>query len=520
MANDKWYSGISNIFNFGKLEENEPLVHQQSFVEPENIDAAVTIDDMGQPNAGGIYVHGYSLVEPIIRNTKDAIDQYRKLSNIFEVNRGIEEIVNEAIVCQSDTDFLIKLGLDSSGFSDQVKSQIYEAFEDVLRVYNFDNRAEDMFRQWYIDGRIAFHKIVDKDGKLIELRRLDPRFLEKVRIIKKSRNKQNIEIVVGYDEYFVYKPMPDDSQYTRYYNQRAPKNFEIRIPTQAIVFSHSGKYDEYGNIISYIHQSMKPANQLKSLEDAAVVYRLARAPERRIFYVDVGNLPKGKAEQHVKNIMNRFKNKVVYDPTSGKMKTGYDTQSMLEDYWLPRKEGSKSTEVSTLPGGSNLGNIEDIKYFRDNLYMSMNVPVARFDLERESNYQFTKPSEITREELRFGKFINKLQRKFSDVILEPLKTQVIAKKICTSEEWDYEINNIRIEFNTDSYYEEIKEQEILQGRVDLAASMKDGIGIYWSNDYVMHHALKMTDEEIAREGEKILQESKSGHPRFKQQSDY
>ncbi len=520
MANDKWYSGISNIFNFGKLEENEPLVHQQSFVEPENIDAAITIDDIGMPNAGGIYAYGYSLVDPILRNTKDAIDQYRRLSNVFEVNRGIDEIVNEAIVCQADTDFLVKLGLDSTGFSAEVKAQIYDAFKDILRLYNFDNRAEDMFRQWYIDGRIAFHKIVDGTGQIVELRRLDPRFLEKVRIIKKQTLKQGVEIVTGHDEYFIYRPILDDSQYTRYYNQRSPKNYEIRIPTQAIVFSHSNKYDENGNIISYIHQSIKPANQLKALEDAAVVYRLARAPERRIFYVDVGNLPKGKAEQHVKNIMNRFKNKVVYDPNSGKMKTGYDAQSMLEDYWLPRKEGSKSTEVTTLPGGMNLGNIEDIKYFRDNLYMSMHVPVSRFDLERESNYQFSKPSEITREELRFGKFISKLQRKFSNVILEPLKTQVIAKKICTSDEWDYEINNIRIVFNTDSYYEEIKEQEIIQGRVDLASSMKDGIGVYWSYDYVMHHALKMTDEEIETEGKKILQESRSGHPRFKQQSDY
>ena len=514
---NKWYSGIMNVFGFNKLEELEPVQHHQSFAEPENIDAAVVIDS--PPNSGGVYAYGYS-VDPIIKNTKDQINQYRVLSNIFEVNRGIEEIVNEAIVCQNDTDPIVRVNLDSTSFSKAVKEEIYKEFQGVLRLYNFDWRAEDIFRQWYIDSRCAFHKIInEKTGKIVELRRLDPRYLEKVRIIKKTKTKTAIEVITGYEEYFVYKPQPDDYQSTRYYINRA-QNFEIKIPTQAVVFSHSNLYDEAGNIISYLHKSIKPANQLKSLEDAAVVYRLARAPERRVFYVDTGNLPKGKAEQHVKNLMNRFKNKIVYDSVTGKIKTGYDTQSMLEDYWLPRKEGSKSTEITTLQGAMNLNQIEDIKYFRDQLYMSMNVPVSRFDLERESNYAFGKPSEITREEMRFGKFINKLQRKFSDILIEPLKTQVLAAKICTIEEWEHELNNIRITYSTDSYYEEIKEQEIFQGRVDLSQSMKDGIGSFWSNEYVMRHALKMTDEEIEYEGKKILEESRSGHPRFKQQQEY
>ena len=515
-SNNNWYSGIMNMFGFNKLQSLEPVEHHQSFAEPENIDAAVTIDS--PPNSGGVYAYGYS-VDPVIKNTKDQINQYRVLSNIFEVNRAIEEVVNEAIVCQSDTDPIVRLNLDSTAFSESVKQEMYKEFQHILRMYNFDWRAEDIFRQWFIDSRCAFHKIVDAKGKIVELRRLDPRYLEKVRIIKKTRNKQAVEIISGYEEYFVYKPQPDDYQSTRYYVNRA-QNFEIKIPTQAIVFSHSNLYDEAGNIISYLHKTIKPANQLKSLEDAAVVYRLARAPERRVFYVDVGNLPKGKAEQHVKQLMNRFKNKIIYDQNTGKVKTGYDTQSMLEDYWLPRKEGNKATEIQQLQGAMNLSQIEDIKYFREQLYMSMNVPVSRFDLEKDDKYSFSKPSEITREEMRFGKFINKLQRKFSDILLEPLKTQILASKICTAEDWEFELNNIRISYNTDSYYEEIKEQEILQGRIDLAQSMKDGIGSFWSNEYVMRHALKMTDEEIKYEGDKILEEQRSGHPRFKQQQDY
>lgn len=514
MSDQKWYNGFLNMFSFNKLQEMEPIIHNDSFAEPENPDSAIVVDQL--PNAGGISSYGYC-VDPQIRNTKDQINQYRRLANMFEVNRGIQEVVNDAIVCQSDSDPLVKLIMETAEFSDTIKDDIYKVFQDILRLYNFDYKAEDMFRSWYIDSRIAYHKIADDSGKIVELRRLDPRFLEKVRIIKKKTTPQGIEIITGYDEYFVYKPMPDDTTAGRYYINRSP-TYEIKIPTQAIVFSHSNLYDEFGNIISYLHKSIKPANQLKALEDAAVIYRIARAPERRIFYVDVGNLPKGKAEQHVKNIMNRFKNKMVYDPRTGAMKNGYDSQSMLEDFWLPRKDGSKSTEVTTLPGGQNLGNIEDIKYFRDALYSSMDVPISRFDLERESQYSIGKPSEITREELRFSKHINKLQRKFSDIILEPLKTQVIAMKICTSEEWDHECNNIRVKFNTDSYFEELKETEMYQSRVDLAASMEPLVGKYISYEHVMRHALKMTDEEIKYEGDKILEEDRSGHPRYKRET--
>lgn len=517
MSDQKWYNSIiGNWFGFNKLEENEPVIHNTSFAEPENIDAAVVVETY--PNSGGVQSFAYH-IDPVIKNTKDQINQYRALSNVYECSRAVEEIVNDGIVCQADSDPLVKLILESTNLSDAVKQMIYKEFDYILRLYNFEYRAEDMFRSWYIDSRIAYHKIVDeKTGKLKELRRLDPRYLEKVRFVRKAQ-KNGAEVIVGYDEYFVYKPQPDDANASRYYLNRSP-SYEIRIPPQAIVFSHSGLYDENGNIISYLHQSIKPINSLKALEEAALIYRIARAPERRVFYVDVGNLPKAKAEQYVKNVMSRFKNKIVFDSKTGKLRTNYDSQSILEDYWLPRKEGSKSTEVTTLPGGQNLGNIEDIKYFRDAAYSSLHVPVSRFDLERESQYSIGKPSEITREELRFSKFINKLQRKFSDVLLEPLKTQVVASKICTSEEWDAEANGIKIFFNTDSYYEELKEAEILQSRVDLALAMEPLVGRAFPLEYVLRHAFKMTDEEIKSTGDKILKEQRDGHPRYRKPDSY
>lgn len=519
MSEQKWYNSLfGNWFGFNKLEDQEPVTHHTSFAEPENPDAAVVVDTYAHPNSGGVHQFAFH-IDPVIRNTKDQINQYRALANMYEASKAIEEIVNDAIVCQSDSDPLVKLLLEKTKFSDDVKELIYNEFDYIQRLYSFEYKAEDMFRSWYIDSRIAYHKIInEKTGKLIELRRLDPRYLEKVRFIRKKQ-QNGADIITGYDEYFVYKPSPDDPNAGRYYLNRSP-SAEIRIPPQAIVFSHSNLYDEAGNIISYLHQSIKPLNSLKSLEEAALIYRIARAPERRVFYVDVGNLPKAKAEQYVKNIMARFKNKIVFDSKTGKLRTNYDSQSLLEDYWLPRKEGSKSTEITTLPGGQNLGNIEDVKYFRDAAYASLRVPVARFDLERESQYSIGKPSEITREELRFAKFINKLQRKFSDVLLEPLKTQVIASKICTLEEWEAESNNIKVSFNTDSYYEELKESEILQGRVDLALSMKEMVGKHFSLEYVLRHALKMTDEEIAEEGRKILKEARDGHPRYRTDEGY
>jgi hypothetical protein len=508
---------VGKIFNFDKIEAKDPIINRKAFIEPENRDGAVVIEATPQPS-GGVLAYNYN-IDPNIRNSKDLINQYRMLSMNYEVDRGIEEIVNEAIVTQSDGDQLAKLGMDSCKFSQSIKDKIVEQFNYILQLYKFEYFGDDMFRQWYIDGRQAYHMLIDEKMKTIsELRRLDVRYLEKIRLVTKEQ-VQGIDVVTGYNEYFVYRPGMDDASTSRYYLGKSSTT-EIQIPIQAIVYAHSGLKNIDGSIISFLHKTIKPANILRSIEDAAVIYRISRAPERRIFYVGTGNMPKGKAEQYVQGLMNKFKNKITYDTKTGALRTAYDSQSMLEDYWVPRAGSDKSTEITTLKGAENLNEIEDILYFQRGLYNSMSVPPSRFDLQGTDKYSVSKPTEVTRDELKFAKFIKKLQRRFSPIILEPLKMQCILKGICTAQEWDDQSNNIKVIFNTDSYFDELKKSEILLNRVDLYAAMEKFIGTAYSADYVWKYALNMTDEEIETEGKKILAELASGHPRYKRNEQF
>ena len=509
---------IGKILNFDKIEAKDPIINHSSFVEPENRDGAIVID--GQAGIGsGHFAHNYN-IDPLIRNTKELIHQYRNLSFMFEVDRAIEEIVNDAIVIQSDSDNLVKLGLDKiTDWNQKIKDKIVDEFEYIINLYSFDYRADQMFREWYIDGRAAYHIITDDKTKtILELRKLDVRYLDKVRVVRKKQVR-GIDVITGYDEYFVYRPSVDDPDTNRYFLNRA-RTADIQIPIQAVVFAHSGLKNVDGSLVSYLHKSIKPANILKSIEDAAVIYRISRAPERRIFYIDTGNLSKGKAEQYVQGIMTKFKNKITYDTKTGALKTSYDTQSILEDFWLPRKDGNRGTEITTLPNGKNLGEIEDILYFRHALYSSMNVPVGRFDLNSNDKYSVSKPSELDRDELRFNKFIRKLQKKFSPILLEPLKMQCILKGICTAAEWDKQSNNIKLLFNTDSYYEEIKRGEIMLNRLDIFNAMKPGIGSAYSAQFAWQTSFNMTDEEVETQGVKILEEQASGHPRYKKDEQF
>jgi len=503
---------IGKILNFDKIESKDPIINRKSFVEPENRDGAIVVEASPQPS-GGLVAYNYN-IDPNIKNTKDLINQYRTLSMMSEVDRAIEEITQEAIVVQSEADHLVHLNLDFTKFSDAIKEKICNQFDYVLHLYNFNYFGEEMFRQWYIDGRQAYHIITDEKLKAItELRKLDIRYLEKVRIVVKEK-QQGIDVITGYNEYFVYRPGYMDAETSRYFLNRGQQQ-DIQIPIQSIVFAHSGLKNIDGSLISYLHKTIKPANILRSIEDAAVIYRISRAPERRIFYIDTGTMPKGKAEQYVQGIMNKFKNKITYDTRTGALRTAYDSQSMLEDFWVPRREGSKGTEITTIPGAKNLGEIEDILYFQRALYESMNVPPGRFQLDQNDKYSVSKPQELNRDELKFNKFIRKLQRKFSTILLEPLKMQCILQGILTAQEWDAQSNNIRCIFNTDSYYEELKRVEILINRMDLYTAMTKGIGTAFSNEYVWRNVLNMTDEEIESEGNKILEEQASGHPRYK-----
>lgn len=510
---------FDNVMGFLSLRKQEevPVEKEQlpSFAAPENRDAATEIEVQNQH---GHIVHNINM-NPSVLNTKDRINTYRKTAQIPEVSKGVEEIVNQAIVSQVDTDNIVDINLEKTKFSKGIQEKIIEEFQVILGLYNFDRRGEEIFKDWYVDSRIAYHKIYDPEKReegLKELRRLDARFLDKVRVIEKGVTPNNVQVVVGTKEFFSYKPEHGDSRYSIGVTGR-----EIKIPISAIVFSHSGLYDcDKKNIISYLDKAIKPANALKMLEDSAVIYRLARAPERRVFYVDVGNMPKAKAEQYVKNIQARFKDKIVYDSTTGKLKNKNDTQSILEDYWLPRREGGKATEISTLPGSANLGQIEELRYYKRNLYESLNVPYARFDIENEGGGSFDlgRASETTRDEMSFNRFTNKLQRKFGDVLTEPLKTQLILKKIITPLEWEANKNWIKLIFNTDTYYEELKETEIMQGRLDLLSSMEDYIGKYFSHQDVMDKVLKQTKDEQKKTQKEIEVEKRE--ERFRESSDF
>ena len=508
---------LGKVFNFDKIEEKDPIINRKAFIEPENRDGAIVIEATPQAS-GGLVAYNYN-IDPNIKNSKDLINQYRMLSMNYEVDRGIEEIINEAIVTQDDGDQLVKLEMDGTTLSESIKEKIIEQFNYILHLYQFEYYGDEMFRQWYIDGRQAYHMLTDEKLKsIVELRKLDVRYLEKIRVVTKKQ-EQGVDVVTGYNEYFVYRPGFNDAETSRYFLNKSATT-EIQIPIQSIVYAHSGLKNIDGSIISYLHKTIKPANILRSIEDAAVIYRLSRAPERRIFYVDTGNMPKGKAEQYVQGMMNKFKNKITYDTKTGSLRTAYDSQSMLEDFWIPRREGSKGTEISTLPGAQNLGQIEDILYFQRALYNSMSVPPSRFDIDQNDKYSVTKPQELTRDELKFSKFIRKLQRRFSPILLEPLKMQCILKGICTAEEWDLQSNNIKVIFNTDSYYEELKKTEMLLDRIDLYGQMEKYIGTAYSADYCWRYALNMTAEEIAAQSKLIEDELASGHPRYKRNEQF
>lgn len=500
---------VLGLFNLKRIEE-EPISSQQlpSIAPPENADGATTVEiaDPAGSQSATHSIYSYNIT-PVIKTTKEQIENYRKTSKNHEVAKGIDEIVNQAIVNQNDDEDIVELDLQRTKFSDQVKLKIQEEFETILRLYSFNKKADDIFRDWYIDSRVAYHKMFDPNKMELgiqELRRLDPRFLEKVRVVKKGSTPQTSQLVTGIDEFYSYKPENTDARYL----QLGYTGSEIRIPVSSLIFVHSNQYDcTKTNIVSYLEEAIRPANSLRLLEDASIIYRLARAPERRVFYVDVSGMPKAKGEQYMQNIMNRFKNKIVYDSASGKLKTKYDTQSILEDYWLPRKEG-RATEVSTLPGGQNLGQIDELKYFKKNLYESLRVPFSRFDSDTASTFNISKPSEITRDELRFSRFINRLQRKFGDLLLEPLKTQLILKKVITPMDWEKEKENIRLRFNTDTYYEELKENEIMQSRVDLANSLEPHVNKYISPYEVMRRAWKQTDADQEKQRVEIEQAKK------------
>ena len=438
-------------------------------------------------NAGGHFGQYVDINGDQTKSEKELILKYRDISQHTECDAAVEDIVNEAIVSDDDSS-PVSLIMNDLDQPDRIKKMINEEFEHVISMLNMNWYGHDIFRRWYVDGRLYYHKIIDeanpKNG-LIELRSIDPTKIRKVRELKKEKDpKTGAEIIVGSTEYFIFQN-----------ESLGSKAQGLKIAKDAVAYVTSGLLDpSRKKILSHLHKALKPVNQLRMMEDSLVIYRLARAPERRIFYIDVGNLPKGKAEEYLRNIMAKYRNKMVYDAETGDMKDDKKHMSMLEDFWLPRREGGRGTEISTLPGGENLGQIDDIEYFRRKLYKSLNVPSGR--LEQEQQFNLGRSTEISRDELKFQKFINRLRKKFSALFIDILKTQLILKGIVTNEEWEDIRSDISVDFLRDNHFSELKDAELLRERLGTLREIDEYAGRYYSVEWIRKNVLMQNDEDI------------------------
>lgn len=478
-----------------KQDQDEEL---KTFALPQNDDGAVTIQS-------GAYYGTYVDLDGVVRNEIELITRYREMAMQPELEAAIDDIVNESIV-NDDHGHAVEINMDDLKVSKKVKDQIQEEFERILKMLNFGNMGHEVFRRWYVDGRLFYHLVIDpkkpKDG-IVELRYIDPRRIRKIREIQKTKDpRTGIELIKKVNEYYLY-------------NERgvigAHSNLGAKIAVDAVVNVNSGLMDsKRAMVLSYLHKAIKPLNNLRMVEDASVIYRLSRAPERRIFYVDVGNMPTIKAEQYLKDIMTKYRNKLVYDSTTGEIKDDRKHLSMLEDFWLPRREGSKGTEITTLPGGQNLGEMEDVKYFERKLYKALGVPITR--LEQQQGGILGRSTEITRDELKFTKFIQRLRNKFSSLFDDMLRVQLIAKGICTDEEWNQFKEEIYYDFKKDNNFNELKEAELLQNRIGLLQIVDPFVGRYYSKEWVRKHVLMLDDDEIAEIDEQIAKEQAAEAP--------
>ena len=437
------------------------------------------------------------------RNELDLIRRYRDIAQQPECDSAIEDIANEAIV-SDERDKAVSLSLDRLQLSNNIKQKIRQEFDEVLRLMDFNAKGHDIFRRWYVDGRIYYHKVIDTKAPrkgIKELRYIDPRKIKKVREQRKEKDpKTGLDLVKDVDDYYLYNEKGVD--------QNAGTTSGIKITADSVSYCPSGVVDMHkGTVISYLNKAIKPVNQLRMIEDALVIYRISRAPERRIFYIDVGNLPKVKAEAYLKDVMNRYRNKLVYDAKTGEIRDDRNHMSMLEDFWLPRREGGRGTEITTLPGGSNLGEIDDIKYFQQKLYRSLNVPISR--LEAENSFSIGRSDNITRDELKFTKFVQKLRKKFCVLFMDILKTQLVLKGVIAIEEWDAMKEHIQFDFMQDGHFTELKNAEILQNRLDMLGQIESYVGTYFSKEYVKKNVLRMNDEEIEEIEQQMKDESGS-----------
>ena len=472
-------------FTIARDQSEQEKSVQQSFTPPVSDDGALTIQSAA-------YYGTYVDLDGTAKNEVELISRYREMAMQPEIESAIDDIVNEAIV-KDDDGKITEIVLDNLDQPEKIKKAIKAEFQTILNLLNYGNMAQDVFRRYYIDGRLFYHMIIDKDNPVAgikELRYIDPRKLRKVREIKKQKDdRTGVDLVNTVNEYYIYNDKVVSGGSSNY----GPVG--VRITTDSIISVTSGLMDaRRAVVLSYLHKAIKPLNQLRMIEDATVIYRISRAPERRIFYIDVGNLPKLKAEQYLRDIMVKYKNKLVYDANTGEVRDDRKFLSMMEDFWLPRREGGKGTEITTLPGGQNLGELEDVKYFQKKLYGALSVPVSR--LEPNQAFSLGRTTEITRDELKFSKFVARLRNKFSDTFNQALRVQCVLKGICTAEEFDDFKQYIHYNFIQDNNFEELKDAELMTNRLTLLSSVDAYTGRYFSQSWIQRNVLRLTDDEI------------------------
>jgi hypothetical protein len=497
MANNNKFSLFG--FTISRQKDEEEATVQQSFAPPSQDDGALTI-------TSAAYYGTYVDLDGTAKNEVELISRYREMAMQPEIESAIDDIVNEAIV-QDDDGLITKIILDDLKQPEKIKNAIKEEFNTVLRLLDYRKMAQDIFRRYYVDGRMYYHIIIDRENPqegIKELRYVDPRRLRKVREMRKQKDERTgADIMQPVNEYYIY----NDKVVSGSASNFGPVG--VRITTDSIISVVSGLMDSRRAVVlSYLHKAIKPLNQLRMIEDATVIYRISRAPERRIFYIDVGNLPKLKAEQYLRDIMIKYKNKLVYDANTGEVRDDRKFMSMMEDFWLPRREGGKGTEITTLPGGQNLGELEDVKYFQKKLYGALCVPISR--LEPNQGFSLGRTSEITRDELKFSKFVDRLRNKFSDVFNQALRVQCVLKGICTDEEFDLFKENIHYDFIKDNNFSELKEAELISNRLTLLQAVDPYTGRYFSQKWIQQNVLRLSDDEIEEMDSQIEQEKEMG----------
>ena len=458
----------------------------------------------------------YVDIEGVFRNEYDLIKRYREMSLHPECDEAIEDIVNEAIVSDL-SDSPVEIDLTNLSVGDNIKKTIRDEFKYIKDLLDFDSKSHEIFRNWYIDGRLYYHKVIDLDNPregIQELRYIDALKVKYVRQMKKKDintvnlvpQDKKLAITPQLDEYFEYNPTGGAN---KSYSPTNGVQGSIKIAKDAVTYCTSGLVDRNKHItLSWLHKGIKALNQLRMIEDSLVIYRLSRAPERRIFYIDVGNLPKVKAEQYLREVMNRYRSKLVYDANTGEVRDDKKFMSMLEDFWLPRREGGRGTEITTLPGGQNLGEITDINYFQKKLYKALGVPETR--LGGEGGFNLGRSSEILRDELRFNKFVGRLRKRFSNMFLDMLKTQLLLKNVITPEDWSGMSEHIQFDYIYDNHFAELKESELFQERMANLSQAEPYVGKYFSQDYVRRKVLHQTDDEIVEQDKLIAAEIEAG----------